>query len=290
MRQLKITQKITQRESSALENYLKDVSKISMVSAEEEVVLAKKVRAGDQQALHRLTTANLRFVISVAKQYQHQGMALSDLINEGNLGLIKAAHRFDESKGFKFISYAVWWIRQSILQSLMEHGRMVRLPSNKLGGHGRLLRARQRFMQEHEREPSVAELAEILELREKDIVALERMIQKHISVDAPLGAGERDSDVNMLDTLACSLTEEGDQALMEESSRIELKGQLDRLSDLERQIIVSYYGLYNHCPMTLESIGEDCGLTRERVRQIKQRALRRLRRYIKADLVLPSAS
>ncbi|WCL82653.1 RNA polymerase sigma factor RpoD/SigA [Saprospira sp. CCB-QB6] len=290
MRQLKITQKITQRESSALENYLKDVSKISMISVEEEVLLAKQVRAGDQYALHRLTTANLRFVISVAKQYQHQGMALSDLINEGNLGLIKAAHRFDESKGFKFISYAVWWIRQSILQALMEHGRMVRLPSNKLGGHGRLIRAKQRFMQEQEREPSVTELAEILELREKDVVALERMAQKHISVDAPLGAGDRDSDVSMLDTLACSVEEEGDQALMEESSRIELKSQLDRLSDLERQIIISYYGLYNHCPMTLEAIGEDCGLTRERVRQIKQRALRRLRRYIKADLFLPSAS
>lgn len=279
MRQLKITHKITQRDSLALDKYLNDIGKIEMLNAEQEALLARRVREGDEEALNKLTRANLRFVISVAKQYQNQGIPLSDLINEGNLGLLKAARRFDETKGFKFISYAVWWVRQSILQALMEDSRMVRLPLNKTGSQNKLTEAVQSFMQNYEREPTTEELAEIMNIKEKDVDSLLRMSMRHVSVDAPIGGGEYSEDnITMLDTLTCDENDIPESKIMAESKHKELYSVIERLEEREQEVIKAYFGLGGNRPMTLEEIGEMCDLTRERVRQIKERALRRLRK------------
>ncbi len=275
MRQLKITNKITSRESLALDKYLNDIGKITMISGEEEAELARRIRAGDEKALERLTEANLRFVVSVAKQYQNQGLTLSDLINEGNVGLMKAARRFDETKGFKFISYAVWWIRQSILQSIVEHSRIVRLPLNKVGSYNRVNEAYINFVQTFEREPSNEELAEVLEMTPKEVANMLRSNTRHVSMDSPLG-GE-DSDATMLDVFVTNDEHMPDTDLLDESLREEVQQGLSILSEREKEVISAYYGLEDKS-MTLEEIGEAFGLTRERVRQIKERAIRRLRK------------
>lgn len=277
MRQLKITNRITQRDSLALDKYLSDINKIGMLTSEQEAELARKVREGDENALHQLTRANLRFVISVAKQYQNQGLSLEDLINEGNMGLIKAAKRFDETKGFKFISYAVWWIRQSILQALVENSRLVRLPLNKIGSQNRINEAYLSFMQEFEREPTAEELADLLGMKEKDVQNAMRIGLRHVSVDAPIGNDDEDS-ITMLDTLACSDEEIPENQLISESLKQEVREGLRMLAHREAEVIEAYYGLSGKPPMTLEEIGEMCELTRERVRQIKERAIRRLRK------------
>ena len=277
MRQLKITNKITTRESVALDKYLNDIGKISMLTPEEEAELARRIRNGDQAALHRMTQANLRFVVSVAKQYQNQGLSLSDLINEGNVGLMKAAKRFDETKGFKFISYAVWWIRQSILQAIVEYSRIVRLPLNKVGSYNKINEAYLGFVQEFERDPSVEELAELLEMKPKEVTRMMKGNNRHMSMDAPL-SGE-DGDSTMLDVFQTG--EEGlspDNSLMEQSLKEEVQQGLSILSPREVEVLSSYYGLNGYKSLTLEEIGELYGLTRERVRQIKERAIRRLRK------------
>lgn len=276
MRQLKITNKITTRESLALDKYLNDIGKITMLSVEEEAQLARRIREGDNDALERLTSANLRFVVSVAKQYQNQGLSLIDLINEGNVGLMKAARRFDETKGFKFISYAVWWIRQSILQSIVEHSRIVRLPLNKVGSYNKVNEAFLSFVQEFEREPTHEELADILEMSPKEIGNMLRGNNRHVSFDAPI-SGE-DGDSTMLDVIPSGENSSPDNHLMEQSLKEEVAHGLAMLSDREVQVIEAYYGLNGNKPLTLEEIGENYGLTRERVRQIKERAIRRLRK------------
>jgi RNA polymerase primary sigma factor len=279
MRQLKITQKITKRDSLSLDKYLNEIGKISLIDSEEEAVLAKKIRQGDQEALHKITRANLRFVISVAKQYQNQGLPLIDLINEGNVGLIKAAKRFDETKGFKFISYAVWWIRQSILQAIVEQARLVRLPLNKIGSNNRINEAYHSFMQEFEREPSVEELSDLVDLTPKEVRNILRISGKHVSVDAPMTSESGSDAMTMLDTLAYEGSgEEPEGDLMNESLKEEVKNGLATLSKKEVDVISAYYGLNGQQPMTLEEIGYLCDLTRERVRQIKERAIRRLRK------------
>jgi len=284
MRQLKITNKITSRESLALDKYLNDISKIDLLEPEEEAVLAKKIREGDKEALERLTRANLRFVVSVAKQYQNQGLSLSDLINEGNVGLMKAAKRFDESKGFKFISYAVWWIRQSILQAIVEYSRMVRLPLNKVALFQKVKNARNSFIQEFEREPSIAELAAAVDVSPKEVEDILENGSSHLSLDAPLG-GEEDASATMLDFYMDGESEAPDLELMNESLADEVKIGLSALAPREMDVLVLYYGLGDESAMTLEEIGDRFGLTRERVRQIKERALRRLRKKInKANL------
>jgi len=275
MRQLKITNKITTRESLALDKYLNDIGKIDMLTADEEADLARRIRSGDQRALERLTKANLRFVVSVAKQYQNQGLSLSDLINEGNVGLMKAARRFDETKGFKFISYAVWWIRQSILQAIVEYSRIVRLPLNKVGSYNKVNEAYLSFIQEFEREPTNEELAEILEMSPKEVSNMLKGGGRHLSVDAPL-SGE-DGDSTMLDVLPDD-DMSPDMNLMEQSLKEEVQQGLSILSPREVEVLSAYYGLNGHKPLTLEEIGELYGLTRERVRQIKERAIRRLRK------------
>ncbi len=277
MRQLKITNKITKRESVALDKYLNDIGKISMLTPDEEAEMARRIREGDQEALHRLTQGNLRFVVSVAKQYQNQGLSLSDLINEGNVGLMKAAKRFDETKGFKFISYAVWWIRQSILQSIVEYSRIVRLPLNKVGSYNKVNEAYITFVQANEREPSTEELAAVLEMKPKEIIRMMKGNGRHLSMDAPLSGDEGDS--TMLDVFQTS--EEGlspDNSLMEQSLKDEVQNGLSILSPREVEVLSSYYGLNGYKSLTLEEIGELYGLTRERVRQIKERAIRRLRK------------
>ena len=276
MRQLKITNKITTRESLALDKYLNDIGKIDMLTAEEEAEMARRIKQGDQEALNRLTQANLRFVVSVAKQYQNQGLSLSDLINEGNVGLMKAARRFDETKGFKFISYAVWWIRQSILQAIVEYSRIVRLPLNKVGSYNKVNEAFISFVQEFEREPTNEELAEILEVTPKDIANMMKGSIRHLSVDAPIG-GE-DNDSTMLDLLSSDQTGRPDDALMEQSLKDEVQAGLSILSPREVEVLSAYYGLNGHKSLTLEEIGDLYCLTRERVRQIKERAIRRLRK------------
>ena len=278
MRQLKITHKITKRDSLALDKYLTDIGKIDMINSEEEAELARRVREGDSAALHRLTRANLRFVISVAKQYQNQGLSLDDLINEGNLGLIKAAKRFDETKGFKFISYAVWWIRQSILQAIVENARLVRLPLNKIGTQNKLNEAYLNFMQEHEREPSSDELAEIMGMKVKDVQSILRLSGHHLSMDAPLSSDDDGDGITMLDTMTCADSEIPENSLMNESLREEIRSGLQVLNQREIDVITGYYGLNGGHPLTLEEIGYMYGLTRERVRQIKERAIRRLRK------------
>jgi RNA polymerase primary sigma factor len=276
MRQLKITNKITNRESLALDKYLNDISKIPLLSADDETVLAQRIRAGDTEALEILTKSNLRFVVSVAKQYQNQGLSLSDLINEGNLGLMKAAKRFDETKGFKFISYAVWWIRQSILQAIVEYSRMVRLPLNKVGQYNKVNEAITYFTQEFEREPTNEELADLLNMTAHEVNTVLKGSVRHLSVDAPIN--DNDDNSTLLDLISLDDNLSPDLKLMEESLKRELVTGLSILSPREVEVLTDYYGLDGKNPMTLEEIGELYGLTRERVRQIKERALRRLRR------------
>ena len=278
MRQLKITKSITNRESQSLEKYLQEIGKVDLLTPEEEVELAKRIKQGDQIALEKLTKANLRFVVSVAKQYQNQGLSLSDLINEGNVGLMKAAKRFDETKGFKFISYAVWWIRQSILQAIVEYARIVRLPLNKVGSYNKVNEAVVSFVQEFEREPSDEELAELLDMKPKDVVKMKQSGSRHLSFDAPVGGD--DGDATMLDLLNFDSEAAPDLALMEESLKDEVKYGLSMLSPREVEVLGAYYGLKGRKSMTLEEIGEHYGLTRERVRQIKERAIRRLRKSV----------
>jgi RNA polymerase primary sigma factor len=276
MRQLKITNKITSRESMALEKYLNDIGKIPLVSIDEEASLARRIRMGDDAALEKLTEANLRFVVSVAKQYQNQGLTLSDLINEGNVGLMKAARRFDETKGFKFISYAVWWIRQSILQSIVEHSRLVRMPLNKMASYNKVNEAYIGFVQEFERDPTNEELGELLDMTAKEVENMLRSSNRHVSVDANIG-GE-DSDATMLDLMTVEGEVMPDHVLIDESMREEVQQGLSILNEREKEVISAYYGLNQANAWTLEEIGEAFGLTRERVRQIKERAIRRLRK------------
>ena len=276
MRQLKITNRITSRESVALDKYLTDIGKISLLTPEEEAELAGKIRQGDQDALERLTKANLRFVVSVAKQYQNHGLSLSDLINEGNVGLMKAAKRFDETKGFKFISYAVWWIRQSILQAIVEYSRIVRLPLNKVGSYNKVNEAYVKFVQQHEREPSHEELAEILGIKVKEVATMLKGNSRHMSMDAPLSGDDGNS--TMLDVISNEGDMSPDGVLMDQSLKQEIQQGLSILAPRELEVLSAYYGLNGHKSLTLEEIGELYGLTRERVRQIKERAIRRLRK------------
>ena len=281
MRQLKITKSITNRESASLDKYLQEIGKEELITVEEEVELAQRIKKGDQIALEKLTKANLRFVVSVAKQYQNQGLSLPDLINEGNLGLIKAAEKFDETRGFKFISYAVWWIRQSILQALAEQSRIVRLPLNQVGSLNKINKAYSRFEQQHERKPSADELAIELELPADKVADTLRVSGRHISVDAPFVEGEANS---LLDVLINSDSPNADKALMNESLSREIDRALSTLTERERDIIKLFFGIACQ-EMTLEEIGEKFGLTRERVRQIKEKAIRRLRHTSRSKLL-----
>ena len=283
MRQLKITKSITNRESQSLEKYLQEIGKVDLLTPEEEVDLAKKIKQGDQEALERLTKANLRFVVSVAKQYQNQGLSLSDLINEGNLGLIKAAQRFDETRGFKFISYAVWWIRQSILQALAEQSRIVRLPLNKVGSLNKINRAFSELEQEFEREPSVEELATLLEIPSEEVETTLGVAARHVSMDAPFVDGE---DNSLLDVLENSSTPMTDKALVyNESLRREIERSLNTLTERQCDVIKLYFGIGVEHPLSLEDIGEKFGLTRERVRQIKDKAINKLRSASRSKLL-----
>ncbi|MHA7055712.1 sigma-70 family RNA polymerase sigma factor [Aquimarina sp. M1] len=275
MRQLKITKQVTNRESKSLEKYLQDVSKVSLITADEEVELAQRIRTGDQQALNTLVSANLRFVISVAKQYQNQGLTLSDLINEGNIGLVKAAKRFDETRGFKFISYAVWWIRQSILKSLAEQSRVIRLPLNRINTISKVRKAVSSLEQKHERPPSNVELANELDLSVRNIEESIRNGSKNLSMDAPLKEGETS---NLYQLVAHKESTSPDKGLLQDSLRSDIENALDRLSDKEAHIVRLYYGIGPFDAVSLFEIGEMFDLTRERVRQIKDRAIKRLRR------------
>ncbi len=281
MRQLKITKSITNRESASLDKYLQEIGKEELITVEEEVILAQRIKKGDQRALEKLTRANLRFVVSVAKQYQNQGLSLPDLINEGNLGLIKAAEKFDETRGFKFISYAVWWIRQSILQALAEQARIVRLPLNQVGSLNKINKAFARFEQENERRPSPEELAEVLDLPAEKVADTLRVSGRHISVDAPFVEGE---DNSLLDVLINDDSPIADRTLINESLATEVERALSTLTERERDIIKLFFGITCQ-EMTLEEIGEKFGLTRERVRQIKEKAIRRLRHSSKSKLL-----
>ncbi len=281
MRQLKITKSITNRESASLDKYLQEIGKEELISVEEEVELAQRIKKGDRIALEKLTKANLRFVVSVAKQYQNQGLSLPDLINEGNLGLIKAAEKFDETRGFKFISYAVWWIRQSILQALAEQSRIVRLPLNQVGSLNKINKAFSKFEQENERKPSAEEVADTLELTKDKIEDTLRVSGRHISVDAPFVDGE---DNSLLDVLENKDSPIADNNLLSESLRKEVDRALCTLTDRERDIIKLFFGI-GIPEMTLEEIGDRFGLTRERVRQIKEKAIRRLRHTTRSKLL-----
>ena len=281
MRQLKITKSITNRESASLDKYLQEIGKEELISVEEEVELAQRIKKGDQEALEKLTKANLRFVVSVAKQYQNQGLSLPDLINEGNLGLIKAAEKFDETRGFKFISYAVWWIRQSILQALAEQSRIVRLPLNQVGSLNKINKAFARFEQEHERTPSAEELANELELPKEKVTDALRVAGRHISVDAPFADGE---DNSLLDVLVNTDSPNADRGLINESLATEVERALEILTERERDIIRYFFGI-GCSEMTLEEIGEKFDLTRERVRQIKEKAIRKLRQSSRSKLL-----
>ena len=282
MRQLKITKSITNRESASLDKYLQEIGREELITAEEEVVLAKKIREGDQSALEKLTKANLRFVVSVAKQYQNQGLSLPDLINEGNLGLIKAAKRFDETRGFKFISYAVWWIRQSILQALAEQSRIVRLPLNQVGSLNKINKAFSKLEQEFEREPSAEELSDLLELPQDKVADTMRVSGRHVSMDAPFINGEENS---LLDVLINHDSPRADTSLMSESLQKEIDRSLSTLTERERDVIRLFFGIGLNHGLTLEEIGAKFDLTRERVRQIKEKAIRRLRHNSRSKLL-----
>ena len=282
MRQLKITKSITNRESASLDKYLQEIGREELITAEEEVQLAKKIRDGDQRALEKLTRANLRFVVSVAKQYQNQGLSLPDLINEGNLGLIKAAKRFDETRGFKFISYAVWWIRQSILQALAEQSRIVRLPLNQVGSLNKINKAYSKLEQEFEREPSASELATILDLPEDKIADTMKVSGRHVYMDAPFQQGEEGS---LVDVLVNHDSPRADGQLMNESLSREIDRALSTLTERERDVIKLFFGIGIPHGLTLEEIGAKFDLTRERVRQIKEKAVRRLRHSSRSKLL-----
>ena len=269
MRQLKISKQITNRESQSLDKYLQEIGKVDLLTPDEEVELAKRIREGDQMALEKLTKANLRFVVSVAKQYQNQGLSLGDLINEGNLGLIKAAQRFDETRGFKFISYAVWWIRQSILQALAEQSRIVRLPLNRVGSLNKISKTFSELEQRYEREPSPDELAEVLDVTTNEVVDTMKISGRHVSMDAPFVQGEENS---LLDVLENDSEETPDAGLMNDSLRREVQRALSTLTQREADVITLYFGLNGEHSMTLEEIGEKFNLTRERVRQIKEKS------------------
>ena len=282
MRQLKITKQVTNRETASLDKYLQEIGKVELITAEEEVELAQKIKAGDQRALEKLTKANLRFVVSVAKQYQNQGLTLPDLINEGNLGLIKAAQRFDETRGFKFISYAVWWIRQSILQALAEQSRIVRLPLNKIGSINKINKAYASLEQAHERPPSAEGIATKLEMSEMDVKESMRNSGRHVSMDATLVEGE---DSNLYDVLNSDDSPNPDDDLMVDSLRTEIERSLATLTPREGDVIRLYFGLNGQHPLTLEEIGEKFDLTRERVRQIKEKAIRRLKHTSRSKIL-----
>jgi len=281
MRQLKITQSITNRESQSLDKYLHEIGKVDLITAEEEVILAQRIREGDQVALEKLTKTNLRFVVSVAKQYQNQGLTLGDLINEGNLGLIKAAKRFDETKGFKFISYAVWWIRQSILQAIAEQSRIVRLPLNQVGSLSKISKAFSKLEQEYEREPSPEELADILETTVDKVSDTLSNSGRHVSMDAPFVQGEENTLLDVLE----NHDPDTDSSLIDESLSEEIKRSLATLTEREREIIVLFFGLGSNHQLSLEEIGEKFNLTRERVRQIKDKALQCLRHTSRSKIL-----
>lgn len=283
MRQLKITKSITNRESQSLEKYLQEIGKVELISPEEEVRLALLIKQGDQKALERLTKANLRFVVSVAKQYQNQGLSLPDLINEGNVGLIKAAQRFDETRGFKFISYAVWWIRQSILQALAEQARIVRLPLNKVGLTNRIQKAFSALEQQYEREPSAEELAELLDMDTEEVAATLGINARHVSMDTPISEGE---DGTLLDLLENPNAEKTDDELdHRQSLKTEIDRSLKTLTDRQKEVICYFFGIGVDHPMSLEDIGERFNLTRERVRQIKDKAITKLRTTNRCNLL-----
>ncbi len=282
MRQLKITKQVTNRETASLDKYLQEIGKVDLITADEEVELAQRIKAGDQSALEKLTKANLRFVVSVAKQYQNQGLTLPDLINEGNLGLIKAAQRFDETRGFKFISYAVWWIRQSILQALAEQSRIVRLPLNKIGSINKINKTFAFLEQAHERPPSAEEIAKELDMTINDVKESMKNSGRHVSMDAPLVEGE---DSNLYDVLRSGESPNPDRVLLHESLRTEIERALETLTPREADVIRLYFGLGDQHPMTLEEIGETFDLTRERVRQIKEKAIRRLKHTSRSKIL-----
>ena len=282
MRQLKITKQVTNRETASLDKYLQEIGKVELISAEEEVELAQRIKQGDKIALEKLTKANLRFVVSVAKQYQNQGLSLPDLINEGNLGLIKAAQRFDETRGFKFISYAVWWIRQSILQALAEQSRIVRLPLNKIGSINKINKTYAKLEQEFEREPNAEEIAEVLEITEQEVKDSMKNAGRHISMDAPL---VQDEDNTMYDVLKSDEAPTPETELLYESLRKEIDRAISTLTQREQDVIRLYFGLNGSHPMTLEEIGEKFDLTRERVRQIKEKAIRRLKHTSRSKIL-----
>ena len=282
MRQLKITKQVTNRETASLDKYLQEIGKVDLITADEEVELAQRIKAGDKQALEKLVQSNLRFVVSVAKQYQNQGLSLPDLINEGNLGLIKAAKRFDETRGFKFISYAVWWIRQSILQALAEQSRIVRLPLNKIGSINKINKMYARLEQQNERPPSPEELAEALDMSINDVKISLKNAGRHISMDAPLVEGE---ESNLYDVLRSGESPSPDKTLMLESLRTEIERALNTLTPREADVIKLYFGLNGNHMMTLEEIGETFDLTRERVRQIKEKAIRRLKHTSRSKIL-----
>jgi len=281
MRQLKITKSITNRESASLDKYLQEIGHEEMISIEEEVELAQRIRKGDRKALERLTKANLRFVVSVAKQYQNQGLSLADLINEGNFGLIKAAEKFDETRGFKFISYAVWWIRQSILQAIAEQSRIIRLPLNQISSVNKINKVLNKFEQENERRPSIDEIAQDTDIPEEKIIEAFKVNTHHISVDAPF---HDDDESSLLDVIPNDAIPSTDKSLVEESLRAEIGRVLDILEDREKKVIEAYFGI-NQREMTLEEIGSKYGLTRERVRQIKEKAIRRLRQQTNSKIL-----
>ena len=282
MRQLKITKQVTNRETASLDKYLQEIGKVDLITAEEEVELAQRIKAGDEIALEKLTKANLRFVVSVAKQYQNQGLTLPDLINEGNLGLIKAARRFDETRGFKFISYAVWWIRQSILQALAEQSRIVRLPLNKIGSINKINKTYAFLEQAHERQPSAEEIAKELDMTINDVKESLKNSGRHVSMDAPLVEGE---DSNLYDVLNIGESPNPDKTLLHESLRTEIERALETLTPREADVVRLYFGLGNQHAMTLEEIGETFDLTRERVRQIKEKAIRRLKHTSRSKIL-----
>ncbi|MDF2436194.1 MAG: polymerase, sigma 70 subunit, RpoD subfamily [Bacteroidota bacterium] len=284
MRQLKISKQVTNRETASLDKYLQEIGKVDLITADEEVELARKIRAGDQGALEKLTKANLRFVVSVSKQYQNQGLSLPDLINEGNLGLIKAAQRFDETRGFKFISYAVWWIRQSILQALAEQSRIVRLPLNKIGSINKINKTFSKLEQEFEREPSPAEIAFILEISETDVKESMKNTGRHVSMDAPLTTGD-DNAGSMYDVMESDDAPNPENGLLHESLRREIERALHTLTSREADVVRLYFGLSGEHAMTLEEIGEKFDLTRERVRQIKEKAIRRLKHTSRSKIL-----
>ncbi len=284
MKQLKISKRITNRENLSLEKYLQEIGKVSLLTAEEEVQLAKRIKEGDNAALEKMTKANLRFVVSVAKQYQNQGLSLGDLINEGNLGLIKAAQKFDDTRGFKFISYAVWWIRQSILQALAEHSRIVRLPQNKLGSLTKIAKTFSELEQKFEREPTSQELSEAIDLTTAEVEYTLQLNGRHISMDAPIKHGE---DLNLLDLLQSPTQDNPDSEMISNSLKMEVQRALSTLSERESVIICMYFGLNGGYTFSLEEIAEKCNITCERVRQIKEKAIRRLRHTYRSTSLKP---